>query len=237
MWLCGYENGDPVLGDATDVELAAEWEDSGRPPGDWFQSVLASRWIDDLGDGRYAIHDLLENAPDYVRKRAKRHSERRNKGLRPETADNGGQRRTKVVIDQPPAPAPAPSTHTLNGGVGGFRSALPCDNPELAATAKRVIDHYQRRVKPAHTTSGASAAVIELLLRGRPEAALKAAADAFAAWCDAEGKQARHRHCVRVFYSEGGFEEYADRKPEKKPEDMTDDERREWTRRNFGGDR
>ena len=76
MWKPGYENGDPLLGDEHDVELAAEWEDSGRPPGEWFKAVLEARFIDETDEG-YQIHDLHDNAPEYVSDRFRREIERR----------------------------------------------------------------------------------------------------------------------------------------------------------------
>ena len=76
MWTPGYENGDPLLGDAQDVELAAEWEDSGRKPGEWFEAVLECRFIDET-EGGYQIHDLHDNAPEYVADRQRREIERR----------------------------------------------------------------------------------------------------------------------------------------------------------------
>jgi hypothetical protein len=80
MWKPAYESGDDVIGDETDVELAAEWEDAGRQPGEWFKAVLACRWIDDLGNGKYAIHDLYDHAPAYVQRRMEREAERLKKG-------------------------------------------------------------------------------------------------------------------------------------------------------------
>jgi hypothetical protein len=113
MWKVGYENGDPLIGDADDVELAAEWEDSQRPAGDFFKAALESRWIDPVDEGRFQIHDLLDHAPDYVKKRAQRHLARKNKDLRPKTADNGGQRNPSPDWQdenvRTPAPAPAPT--------------------------------------------------------------------------------------------------------------------------------
>lgn len=77
MWKVGYENGNPHLGDQSDVELAAEWEESGRSSGEWFKAVLACRFIDEVEGGRYQIHDLHANAPDYVAARWHREMERR----------------------------------------------------------------------------------------------------------------------------------------------------------------
>src|ERR1700731_1297764 len=75
LWDSAYENGDPFLGDAADVELAAGW--TGEP------APLASPTlpcgapgrpglIHPLPDPAFAIHDLWDHAPDYVRKRRQR---------------------------------------------------------------------------------------------------------------------------------------------------------------------
>jgi len=76
MWKVGYENGNPVIGDESDVELAAEWEDSDRPPGEFVAAVVDCRLVDKLKDGRIQIHDLFDHAPEYVQGRAARELER-----------------------------------------------------------------------------------------------------------------------------------------------------------------
>jgi hypothetical protein len=126
MWMVGYESGDPVLGDHLDVELAAEYPGE---RGKLFRALLECRLIDDLGDGRYAIHDLFDHAPEYVLKRAKREAERQAKGVqrqrafspknrrttstvreglayRPPIADCSGHSLPLADIGAPPAPAP-----------------------------------------------------------------------------------------------------------------------------------
>jgi hypothetical protein len=73
LWEIGYVDGNPVIGDETDVSLACEF------PGD--QKVITKALMDAGGEGRvgfieltaqgqYQIHDLLVNAPKYVIKRA-----------------------------------------------------------------------------------------------------------------------------------------------------------------------
>ncbi|SRR5579871_5667051 len=88
LWDVSYQNGNPVIGDSIDVELAAEW------PGDrgkLTEALLAVRLIDEIEPGVYAIHDLLENAPDYVRKRFERDQNRKHKyAPRRHTKDNEG---------------------------------------------------------------------------------------------------------------------------------------------------
>ena len=78
MWETTYETGDPVLGDETDVELAADWpgqpgllvkalsECGGSRPG-FIESV----------DSRWQVHDLFDHAPDYVTNRRNKEDERK----------------------------------------------------------------------------------------------------------------------------------------------------------------
>jgi hypothetical protein len=74
MWSVGYESGDPVLGDATAVELAAQWPGK---RGKLCKALVTVGFLDALDGGRYAIHDLIGNAPDYVQGRARREAERK----------------------------------------------------------------------------------------------------------------------------------------------------------------
>ena len=78
IWESAYERGEPHLGDAIDVELAADW------PGE--KGELARALVDCGGDGlpgflveedgAFRVHDLFDHAPDYVRKRRIREIER-----------------------------------------------------------------------------------------------------------------------------------------------------------------
>ena len=85
LWDVAYENGNAVLGDETDVELAAQWV--GEP------GKLCSALLNCGGQGRtgfvellsangnangnqIAVHDLFDHAPEYVFSRSKRESER-----------------------------------------------------------------------------------------------------------------------------------------------------------------
>jgi hypothetical protein len=69
IWLVGYSHGNPHLGDEIDVELAAQFPGE---PGKLCQALVKCGFINRIADGKYEIHDLLDNAPDYVRKRATR---------------------------------------------------------------------------------------------------------------------------------------------------------------------
>ncbi len=122
LWTVAYDRGSASIGDSVDVELAAQW------PGE--KGVLAKAlascgFIDEI-DGQFHIHDLAENAPEYVKKRLARESERklasRNRKTSAEwrktadtdrrTADNGVQcppngaeRQTLAELGEPPIAA------------------------------------------------------------------------------------------------------------------------------------
>src|SRR5262245_56848829 len=80
MWAVAYESGDPLLGDVTDVELAAQWPgEAGR----LCQALLTcggdgrAGLIELREDGRHYVHALWDHAPDYVHQRRARETERR----------------------------------------------------------------------------------------------------------------------------------------------------------------
>lgn len=84
MWTPAYQSANPDLGEEIDVELAAEWEDSRRPAGQWFKAVLESGFIDmvthdNAGNAgvRYCVHDLFDWCPNWVLDKADKTGERR----------------------------------------------------------------------------------------------------------------------------------------------------------------
>ena len=137
IWDTAYENGDPDLGDAADVEYQARWKGE---PGKLAAAMVEAGFLDEA-DGRYRVHDLWDHCPDYVRKRRVRERERCEKGARLRSEDGGdrpdndrsktGQRRPNGRTPSPsppPAPTPAPSEGTL---------PLPSDSPRTAARFAR----------------------------------------------------------------------------------------------------
>lgn len=141
LWHTTYEAGNAFLGDSQDVEAAARWRGE---PGALTKALLdaggrgAAGFIEKVPGrpGRYQVHDLYDHAPEYVRKRLQRETERRQKGtdLAAERAAAGrkgaaarwqpdGKRQPFAMAAQedgkrlangtPPAPAPAPSPHPL----------------------------------------------------------------------------------------------------------------------------
>lgn len=142
MWDCAHETGNPVFDGVEEVEAAAEWE--GEPGA--FVAALARKsasgkagWLDLLPDGRFELHHYWDHAPEYVKKRAVRESERRVKGetfhssitngsrTAAERQPNGGQsaderqtmaaeRRATPAERQPshlPSPTPSPYSPSL----------------------------------------------------------------------------------------------------------------------------
>ena len=98
LWDTAYEAGNDYLGDAEDVELASRR--TGEP------GVLCKALLEAGGDGSagfiekdpdrpgFLVHDLFQNAPEYVQKRMKRELERNQRGetiseLRRQAGKNG----------------------------------------------------------------------------------------------------------------------------------------------------
>ncbi len=127
MWEVGYEYGDPVLGDPTDVEHACDYP---RDDGKLFEALLkcglagGAGFIEECPDrpGCYQIHDLYHNAPDYVQKRRAREILRKSKI----DGENGGQRRTTADADRTPAD---------NGAVSELPTATTPPCPSLPESA------------------------------------------------------------------------------------------------------
>ncbi len=74
LWQVAYECGQAVIGDAVDVELAAQFPGE---PGKLTAALVGCGLIDTLEGGRYQVHDLYDHAPDYVLDRARREGERK----------------------------------------------------------------------------------------------------------------------------------------------------------------
>lgn len=120
LWRVGYSSGNPIVGDALDVEIAAKWTGASGH----FVAALADdtvRLLDVLDDGRYQIHDLHENAPGYVKSRAR--MERLRKRRKPGSAkartpaqrlrnSDAHVRQGRELGYASPAPAPAPAPGT-----------------------------------------------------------------------------------------------------------------------------
>ncbi len=237
LWKVAYENGDPVIGDAVDVELAAQW------PGEqeaFCRAAIEVGFLDDLSGGLLAIHDLFDHAPDYVLKRLDKEAERRRRGeerkhafaprsramtsatrakaaeeaLRRPNSELGNLNPIKAELGGTPARAPAPVLNTPLPPTGGARRTRKRQtaSPEEEATAARVVEHYQATVQPGHGKEGGANNVASLLREGLTEARLCGCADAYAADCRTKKTEAKYRVKVRNFYGRaGGFKDYIDR--------------------------
>lgn len=141
LWDVAYENGDELLGDAGDVEFLARWA---AEPGVLADALRDSGFLDEI-EGLYRVHDLWDHAPDYVRKRRTRESERRTKGA--ELKGNGEQRpvsdRSATGQCSPngrtraPAPAPAPALEALET----LTSAAPTASASEVEAAEPALTH------------------------------------------------------------------------------------------------
>jgi hypothetical protein len=127
MWRPCYQSGDPRIGDATDVELAAKWPGE---PGVFFRAAMdcggpgRAGLIEECGDnpGTYRVHDLLDNAPDYVKARLRMECKRRSCSEQFRNVPNSSE----MFLTPAPAPAPAPVE----------KKDLLCSEPPQAAASK-----------------------------------------------------------------------------------------------------
>jgi hypothetical protein len=129
LWDVAYECGNPVIGDESDIELAADWKGE---PGKLFRVLLECGGVGKAGfiepipgePGRYQVHDLYDHAPEYVRKRLDREEARRKRGITlRETRSNAariaaaarwgkdasGMRSDTLCLPRGTTPAPAPA--------------------------------------------------------------------------------------------------------------------------------
>lgn len=110
MWEKCYLNGEAYLGDALDVEAAAQWpgvagtlsqalRDAGGEGNPGFIEEVPGR------PGHFQCHDLFDHAPRYVASRLKRELERQEKGqtlsqLRSEAGKKGAERSKQAAREQ-----------------------------------------------------------------------------------------------------------------------------------------
>jgi hypothetical protein len=145
-----YECGDPLIGDKTDVELAAEWPGE---PGKLCQALLDCRFLDE-NDGGFSVHDLYDHAPEYVQRRMEREEKRRIKGqtisqLRSEAGKKGGRPpkandRLLLSAEKQTAQLPHPHPHPHPAAAG----AAAANGEEKA---KQAVQIFSRLGIPAET--------------------------------------------------------------------------------------
>src|SRR5262245_48737397 len=80
MWQTAHERGNPVLGDADDVEAAAHWRGT---RGELVAALLecghaggGAGFVDQREDGLFEVHDYWHHAPEYANGRRTREDER-----------------------------------------------------------------------------------------------------------------------------------------------------------------
>jgi hypothetical protein len=127
LWIAGQESKNTLIGDETDVEVAAEWPGE---PGVLFEVLKNERWIDKK-DGRWHIHDFKDHATDYVKRKF---NERENKDLGEESPDYVRKNPESVADQSVPPSLPSiltnqPTTRT---------TARVGDGPASAEEADRV---------------------------------------------------------------------------------------------------
>jgi len=89
LWRGPYDSGDPLIGTSEAVEHAAHWKGKKGELTD----LLVKCGLIDVTPRGYEVHDLLDHAPDYVKKRKIREDKRRQRpvsdrsvtGQRPDT--------------------------------------------------------------------------------------------------------------------------------------------------------
>jgi hypothetical protein len=115
---------------ANDIEAVCEW-DGGNVI--LLQAFVSSGFID-LADGVYLIHDYIDWAPEFVKKRWKRLLEcPDNGGQRQPTADNGGQR----PPTKPNQTKPNQTKHNAEDKPPRTRGPNPIRDPLWDALAKQ----------------------------------------------------------------------------------------------------
>jgi len=90
MWASAHERDSDSFTRERDIELVTEFDGQ---PGTLAPALVEAGFLKHQ-DGKYLIHDYLDHAPEWVKKRNARRTVADSGGQCPTTADNGGQRRT-----------------------------------------------------------------------------------------------------------------------------------------------
>ena len=142
LWDTAYEACTDELGDAFDVEAAAEWR---GPPGRLVKALLeaggpgkagfveegGSAWWPEGAAGTYRVHDLWDHAPEYAKKRVVREEEREAKGkslkeMRAEAGRKGAATTNakRTAHGQPPS-----DKRPANGATGDDKASATVSTP------------------------------------------------------------------------------------------------------------
>ena len=140
IWACGYDSGDPVVGNSDEVEYAADWK---GVKGDLVSALVDSGFLDEK-DGKLEIHDLSHHAPDYVQRRFRRENER---------------------IKQMSGHCPVIVQPQRDGGSGNVATPSPSPSPKGIHTDAEFEIFYQAYPKHKDKTDALSAWVKTKLKR------------------------------------------------------------------------
>lgn len=130
MWHTAYEDGEARLGGADEVESAARWKGK---RGVLVAALLDSGFIDEMGGGTYAVHDLFAHAPAYVKKRQAREAQRRSSDQSVTSqcpVSDSTLTTTPAPCSLHPLPAPSPNTTTSSDPASPDLDALPRVKPK-----------------------------------------------------------------------------------------------------------
>lgn len=167
LWDVAYEAGDPVIGHGHTVETIAGWAWS---PGSLVKALAGcgragqKGLLEEVEPDIFAIHDLYDHAPDYVRKRLKREMERRRQGRlfweqltglredadqsmtgqRPATTGHSLDADRSMSCTPAPAPAPAPIPEREELGEDTQPAGGPPGPRPLSASAREVRAFEER---------------------------------------------------------------------------------------------
>jgi hypothetical protein len=167
LWHVANETGNPIMGDADDIEAVADWRGA---RGELVAALLecgsngGAGFVFKREDGCFEIHDYWHHAPDYVRKRARREEERqkagdqlrkpdRSKQTLPSTDDQtvtgqngvGSPENGDFFHTPAPAPAPAPARKEGEGGTAATPRLKAVRKPEVFLPADFRLDDELRK--------------------------------------------------------------------------------------------
>lgn len=137
LWQPSYECGDALVGDTLDLAARVDWRED--------QEVLAAALVEcgflDKDGETYTIHDFWHNAPDYVRRRFRRESRRKDKS-RPTGEDDEPDYGQESPTDQP-VTGHRPASDRSGG------SEAECNSFTTQSLTSRSVNDRSRVATPA----------------------------------------------------------------------------------------
>ncbi len=190
LWDACYENGDPYLGDATDVEARAGWGgregalvtallEAGGPGHSGFIEEGGSPGWPEGEPGTYRVHDLFDHAPRYVKRRVHLEAARQADGrtiseLRAEAGRKGGKQTAsnraasgqqtdgKLLLGSSNGAANGQQTVATPAPAPAPAHSRPEASPEPSASPPAPLK--PKRAKKADTTDGSPVEPLRLEL-------------------------------------------------------------------------